>query len=196
MYIDLSNLYGGIGEIFDPGVYIDFSTLMPILDERFGGIDKFKVYGSYRGITEATKVGDIESIKGQAEFMNSAKLPNVHFGKGYIKKGQEKTVDMQLGIDMVNDAHNGEYTDYILFAGDADFSYPVSIIRKMGKYFHYCAFANRYSALFAFQARKKLIIDYKGMFSRLTPMPNVPEHDVTIIDIYNHKSVKTRSIKT
>lgn len=193
--MDLSNLFGGISELFDPGVYIDFSTLMPILDERFGGIDQYKVYGSYRGITETTKLGDIDSIKGQAEFMNSARLNGVYFGKGYVKNGQEKSVDMKLGIDMVNDAHNKEFTDYILFAGDADFSYPVSIIRDMGKYFHYCAFANRYSALFAFQARKKLVLDYNGMFVKNTSQDLIPPHDVTIVDIYKDKSVKTKSIK-
>lgn len=28
---------------------VDFSTLMPFLDEKFGGIGKFRVYGVYMG---------------------------------------------------------------------------------------------------------------------------------------------------
>lgn len=192
----MTNLYGGISEIFEDGVYIDFATLMPIIDQRFGGINKFKVYGSFRGINESTKLGNVDGIKGQNEFMNSAKkLSGVHFGKGYVRNGQEKTVDMQLGIDMVNDAHNGDFTDFILFAGDADYSYPVSIIKGMGKYFHYCAFATRYSAFFAFQARKKLILDYNGIFFKQNQLPSVPKQDVEIIDIYKESSVKNKSIK-
>lgn len=194
IYVDLSNLFGGLSEVFDEGVFIDFSTLMPLIDNAFGGVDMFKVYGSFRGINDA-KASDIDRIKGQNEFMNSAKLKGVHFGKGYIRNGQEKTVDMQLGVDMVNDAHLGTYTDFILFAGDGDYSYPVSIVQKMGKYFHYCAFANRYSAFFAFKARNKLILDYNGLFAECVDPVKVPRRDITITDLYKDKSVKTKSIK-
>lgn len=194
MYVDLSNLSGGLSEIFDAGVYIDFSTLMPLLDEAFGGIDKFKVYGSFRGINNA-RPRELDMIRGHNEFMNSAKLEGVHFGKGYIRNRQEKSVDMQLGVDMVNDAHQGLYTDIILFSGDADFQYPVSIIKQMGLYFHYCAFANRYSQQFAWQARKKAVIDYNKLFLNNTDQKLVPPRDFLVIDVYKHKAVKCKSVK-
>lgn len=194
MYVDLSNLFGGTSEIFDAGVYIDFATLMPVLDEAFGGIDKFKVYGSYRGVNDVAKK-NLDSAKGQNEFMNSARLNGVHFGKGNIRNKQEKGVDMQLGVDMVNDAHLEAYTDFILFSGDADFDYPVTIIKKMGMYFHYCAFANRYSPHFAWKARKKFIIDYNGLFSKTVDPTTIPLRDIVIKDVYGNSSVKRKSIK-
>lgn len=195
MYIDLSNVFGGLRELFDPGVYLDFGTLMPLLDEEFGGIDQFKVYGAYMGEKQIAKHGE-QIVKAQNEFLSTAMLHGVYFGKGHISKDQkEKGVDMRLGVDMVNDAHNNKYTDYILFSGDADFQYPVDIIKSMGMYFHYCGFANRYHSYFAWQANKKLIVDYNKTFVKNSTPSNKHPKDTVIIDIYGHKTVKMKSIE-
>lgn len=194
MYVDLSNIYGGITEIFEAGVYIDFSTLMPLLYEKFGGIDKFKVYGAYMGYEETTPNYKKQMIRAQNEFFNTAKLTGVHFGQGKISShGQEKGVDMQIGVDMVNDAHNNTFTDYILFSGDADFEYPIAIVKGLKKNFHYCGFANRYAIPFAFEAWRKVVIDYNGTFNRLFSEANLPKK-LEVYDIYGDSSVKTDSI--
>lgn len=194
MYIDLSNIYGGIAEIFEAGVYIDFSTLMPLLDEKFGGINQFKVYGAYMGYDAATPNYKKQMVKGQNEFFNTAKLSGVHFGQGKISKfGQEKGVDMQLGVDMVNDAHKNEYTDYILFSGDADFEYPISIIKGLNKNFHYCGFANRFAINFAYEAWRKIVIDYNGQFAKLFGEARLPKK-LEVCDVYKNESVKVKSI--
>ena len=195
MYVDLSNLYGGISGLFAPGVYIDFSSLVPILDKAFGGIDKFKVYGAYMGYDNADNYKK-QRARAQNEFFNSAKLPDVHFGKGRISKyGQEKSVDMQLGVDMVNDAHLDLYTDYILLSGDADFQYPVSIVKNLGKQFHYCAFANRFALSFAFEANRKVVIDYNKTFKKqyIDSGAKLPRN-VKIYDVYKNNNVKLKSV--
>lgn len=195
MYVDLSNLYGGISGLFAPGVYIDFSTLMPLLQEQFEGIDKFKVYGAYMGYDTADNY-KMQRARAQNEFFNSAKLPDVHFGKGRISKyGQEKSVDMQLGVDMVHDAHRGLYTDYILFSGDADLQYPVSIIKMLGKTFHYCAFANRFALSFAFEAKRKIVIDYNRTFRRqhFDSGAKLPRN-LEVYDMYKHADDKLKSV--
>jgi uncharacterized LabA/DUF88 family protein len=195
IYIDLSNIYGGICELFEPGVYIDFATLMPILDKAFGGINQFKVYGAYMGEKQTVKHG-ADKVRAQNEFISSALSPGVYFGKGHISRDQkEKGVDMRLGVDIVNDARLGLYTDFILFSGDADFQYPVDIIKKMkNKYFHYCGFANRYHSYFTWQARKKVVIDYNKIFAKGINKSNKPPKDLKIIDIYNNKAVKIKSV--
>src|SRR4051812_7266073 len=114
LYVDLSNLYGGITELLKPGEYFDFSTLLPLIDKVFQGVDEVKVYGAYMGLSGVTAPRDILFIKAQNEFFNTAKLKGIHFGKGNISRyGQEKGVDMQLGVDMVNDAHVDKYDDAI-----------------------------------------------------------------------------------
>ncbi len=194
IYIDLSNIYGGLCKLFDVGVYIDFVTLMPLLDKEFDGINQFKVYGAYMGQKQVAKHG-ADFVRAQNEFVSSAIQDGVYFGKGHISKDQkEKGVDMRLGVDMVNDAHKKTYTDFILFSGDADFQYPVDIIKKMGKSFHYCGFANRYHPYFAWQANIKLILDYHKMFVNSINKSNKPPDDAVIIDLYGHQDVKTKSI--
>ena len=196
LYIDLSNIYGGIAEIFEPGVYLDLSTLFPVLDEAFGGIDQFKVYGAYMGYKETAPNYKKQFVRAQNEFFNTAKLSGVHFGKGKISaNGQEKGVDMQIGVDMVNDAHLNKYTDYILFSGDADFQYPISIIKGLGKNFHYCGFANRFALSFSHEAWRKVVIDYNDHFISSYPAISKLPKTVEIIDIYKDSSVKTKSIK-
>lgn len=197
LYVDLSNLYGGISEIFSAGVYIDFSTLMPLLDELFGGIDSYKVYGAYMGYDDKMPKYKQEFVKAQNEFFNSAKLPGVHFGQGKISiHGQEKGVDMQLGVDMVNDAHKGTFTDYILFTGDADFEYPISIVKGLGKNFHYCGFANRFAINFAYEAWRKVVIDYNKHFvNEWAPSLKLPKK-LVIYDVYKDAAVKCKSISS
>src|SRR3989344_3760572 len=130
LYADLSNLYGGIAELLKPGEYFDFSTLLPLIDREFAGIDTIKVYGAYIGLSGVTNPRDVLFIKAQNEFFNTTKLSGVHFGKGNISRyGQEKGVDMQLGVDMVNDAHKDLYDDAIILSGDADFAYPITIVK-------------------------------------------------------------------
>jgi uncharacterized LabA/DUF88 family protein len=176
IYIDMSNLYGGMSELFSPGVYLDFSTLMSILDEVFDGIDSYKIYGAYMGSDDSMPLYKRDFIRAQNEFLNSARKNGVYFGQGKISNhGQEKGVDMMLGVDMVNDAHLGLYTDYILFSGDADFTYPIDMIKGLGKNFHYCSFANRFALSFAYKAWRKVVIDFDGHFTaNIAPTMKMP----------------------
>jgi uncharacterized LabA/DUF88 family protein len=197
LYVDLSNLYGGIAELFSSGIYLDFASLMPVLDELFGGIDAYKVYGAYMGLEPSMPVYKQEFIKAQNEFINSARAEGVYFGQGKISKhGQEKGVDMMLGVDMVNDAHLGSYTDYILLTGDADFSYPINLIKNMGMNFHYCGFANRFALSFAYAAWRKVVIDYnKHFITNIAPPMRLPKK-LIIRDVYDDKSVKKKSVNS
>ena len=196
LYIDLSNLYGGMSELLPPGDYFDFSTLMPLLDNEFGGIDKFKVYGAFMGLGGAKSRNEELFIKAQNEFINSTLLKGVHFGKGSISRHkQEKGVDMQLGIDMVNDAHLGNYTDVILMSEDADFSYPVAIIKDMKLNFHYCGFATRYSNYLAWQSWKKIVLDYNNYFSSKV-LPSIrPPKNLKICHLDKEKVLQIKSVK-
>lgn len=193
LYADLSNLYGGIAELLKPGEYFDLSTLLPLIDSEFAGIDSIKVYGAYMGLSGVTNARDILFIKAQNEFFNSARLSGVHFGKGNISRyGQEKGVDMQLGVDMVNDAHLDLYEDAIILSGDADFTYPISIIKSMGKNLHYCSFATRYSNYLAHQAWRKVVIDYNNYFAtKVLPTIKSPPKTLKICNV--DSSVKLKS---
>jgi uncharacterized LabA/DUF88 family protein len=194
MYVDLSNLYGGIAELVKPGEYFDFSTLLPLINKEFKGIDKIKVYGAYMGLVGITNPRDVLFIKAQNEFFNSARLSGVHFGKGNISRyGQEKGVDMQLGVDMVNDAHTNLYDDAIIFTGDADFAYPITIVKSLKKNLHYCSFATRYSNFLSHQAWRKVIIDYNNYFANKV-LPTIKSPPKKLVTINIDSTVKLKSV--
>lgn len=185
LYVDASNLYGGISELLTPGEYIDFSTLLPIIDRAFRGITKIKVYGAYMGQSGIVDSSKLLFIKAQNEFFNSTRLSGVHFGAGNIsKQGNEKGVDMRLGVDMVNDAYNDEYDDAILLSGDADFLYPIEIVKQLGKNLHHCSFATRYTTNVSYKAWHRVVLDYKGHFAtKVLPRIKHPPKRLQIIDI-------------
>lgn len=193
LYVDASNLYGGMSELLRPGEYIDFASLLPELDKAFSGISQIKVYGAYMGLSGVTSPSRILFIKAQNEFFNSARLSGVYFGRGNISAhGKEKGVDMQIGVDMVNDAYKNEYDDAILLSGDADFMYPISIVKGMGKNFHHCSFATRYTQHLAYQGWRKAVLDYNQYFvTKVQPTLKRAPKKLQIVDIDKSAQIKS-----
>jgi uncharacterized LabA/DUF88 family protein len=186
IYIDASNLYGGVSKLLRPGEYVDFSTLLPVIDQAFSGIDEFKAYGAYMGSAGVQDPLQLLFIKAQNEFFNDIRaLKGVYFGKGNISKhGKEKGVDMQLGVDMVHDAHTGAYDEAIIFTGDADFFYPIQIVQNLGYKVHLCAFATRFTIPMSFKTDKKVVLDYTHYFSQnIAPQARRLPKDLEVIDI-------------
>lgn len=193
LYVDASNLYGGLSELLKPGEYIDFSTLLPVIDKGFGGITKIKVYGAYMGLAGVSTPRDELFIKAQNEFFNSTQLAGVHFGRGNISKyGKEKGVDMQIGVDMVKDAYDNDYDDAVLLSGDADFMYPITIIKSLGKNFHHCSFATRYTQHLAYQGWRKVVLDYNNYFiDKVQPTLKRSPKKLQIINIDKDVTLKS-----
>jgi uncharacterized LabA/DUF88 family protein len=196
LYVDLSNLYGGISELLPYGSYFNFADILKVLKKSFVGIDKVKVYGAYIFPDPNQSKRRQMFIKAQNEFFNSAKdIKGVHFSKGYISKyKKEKGVDMMLGVDIINDAHNDEYSDAILLSGDADFVYVVNKIKggKLKKNFHYCTVATRYSPKFASMAWHKVVLDYGGYFPRVQSQDKMwTPKKLQVIDLKDAAEVKS-----
>lgn len=106
LYVDLSNVFGGMCELLPPGTYLDFSSLLPLLNTLFGGIGVVKVFGAYMAVTPKESLRHYRLVQRQRLFFDSARQPPIIFTSGYISKhGQKKEIDMQLGVDMVHDAH-------------------------------------------------------------------------------------------
>ena len=192
LYIDLSNLYGGITELLPPGEYFDCSTIFPIVDAAFDQINSIKVYGAYLGQAGISDASRLLFVKAQNEFFNSAKLKGVHFGKGYISQhNKEKGVDMRLGVDLVHDAHSNDFDEAIIMSGDADFMYPVQFVRQLGKNVHYCAFATRFTFPIAFASNKRVVLDYKNYFAnKILPNARRQPKGLKVIEIDGQVTVK------
>lgn len=194
LYVDGSNLFGGLSELVRSGEYIDFASLLPIISRSFQGIDRVKFYSAFMRVHPNMSKRDYLFAKAQVEFLNSViALPDVHFGRGNISKhGKEKGVDLRLGIDMVRDAYNDEYDDAILLSGDADFLYAVETIRALGKNIHHCTIATRYNSKLSYKTWRKVILDYQMHFmEQVVPGKRHMPRNIKVVDI---SKVETKKV--
>ena len=134
LYIDGSNLFGGMSELLRPGEYFDFNEFMDVVETIFN-IGTVKFYGTYRSGSSSDSVRRRSIIRAQYLFFNQARSHSkVMFVKGYFGGyGKEKGVDMKMGVDLVKDAYEGAYDEAIVLSGDDDFIYAISSAKATGK---------------------------------------------------------------
>ena len=186
LYIDGSNLYGGLTDLLDPGEYLEFDSFLSSIEKDIK-ISKVKFYGTY--MTEDSSQSSAKQLiaKAQIEFFNAAKNhPKVEFIEGHFSKtsGKEKGVDVKLAVDLALGACTNEYTEAIIMTGDADLSYAVKKAKELGKQVHLAAFASRFPYGFSFMVNKRFVYDYRNYFTKKAlPLYAKPPRYLNIRDI-------------
>lgn len=167
LYIDGSNLFGGISELLQPGQYIDFATLLIVIRKDLQ-IDEVKFYGTYMQIESMKSSAHRLLVGAQKAFFDSAKnCQEVTFFKGHFSgAGKEKGVDVKLAVDMAIGACSDLYDEAIIMTGDADLKYGVEIAKQYGKRVHVAAFGSRFPFGIAPLANKKFVYDFNGFFKK------------------------------
>ena len=194
LYVDGSNLFGGISELLPAGNYINFRSFLDEIEKDFT-IDKVKFYATYMRLETSPITTHQLNAKAQIEFLNSAKAcDKVEFIKGYFSGfNKEKGIDMKLGLDLYIDGRDDDYDEAILMSGDADFNYAVDKIKATGKTIHMIAFASRFPFGMVTRAKKKYVYDYNEHFiNRIVPSMKRAPYNVEIREI--GKAVKIISI--
>lgn len=193
LYIDGSNLFGGMSELLPPGHYIDFASLLTVL-ERDLPLAAVHFYATYMRTDKLVTPTSRLIAKAQVEFLNSARAcPKVTFHKGYFSgSGKEKGIDMQLGLDLYIDGLHGRYDEAILMSGDADFYYAVKRTKELGLPIHMAVFASRYPFGMVTLANKKIVYDYRRYF-RNQVLPNIRwrPYGIKIVDITKLVRIRT-----
>lgn len=69
LYVDMSNLYGGVSKLLQLGEHFDIATLFLIIDKEFGGVDIFKVYSAYIGLTGAANASDVLFVRTKTSYL-------------------------------------------------------------------------------------------------------------------------------
>ena len=85
IFIDGSNLYGGLTELLKPGEYFDFASFLKIIETDFP-VSKVYFYGTYMRI-DKTRMGKKYrlSVRAQKAFFDNAKRhPKTIFFKGHF----------------------------------------------------------------------------------------------------------------
>lgn len=82
LFIDGSNLYGGMSELLPPDQYIEFSSLLKVIEKDFP-VGEVKFYGTYMRIDPSKSVTYRLKVETQKAFFDSAKnCKKVFFSKG------------------------------------------------------------------------------------------------------------------
>lgn len=165
MFVDGSNLFGGIGDVLPPGEYFHFSDLVAEIRKDFR-IDVIHFYGTYMNESMFTAPSDKLKAKAQVEFFNDVrKDKNILFYSGYFSgKNKEKGVDVHLAVDMVLGSMKNEFDNAVVMTGDDDLIYPVQILRSLHKKVHLTAFGARFPFGISFNTDMCYLYDYQKYF--------------------------------
>ena len=174
LYVDGSNLYGTQWELFGPGKYLDFGSLINEI-EKIYKLERVYFYASYSPVPKKyLKRKPPSYILNERLFYRSAmKHPKVIFYRGHRSKtsGKEKGVDMHMGCDIVKDVLLNIVDRVILMTGDADFAYPVQITKDYKKKYSLFTLSNRISFDMIYIVKDYFVLKLKNRFK----FPKIPK---------------------
>ena len=165
LFIDGSNLYGGLFDLLQPGEYIDFAALLAFM-ERDLPVEEVKFYGTYMRIDPSKSEAHRLRVRAQKAFFDTARNhPKVSFFKGHFSgAGKEKGVDVRLAVDMAVGAATHQYDEAVLMTGDADLKYAVERAQAFGKRVSLAALGSRFPFGIAPIAALCVVYDLGGFF--------------------------------
>lgn len=165
LYIDGSNLYGGMSELLRAGEYFDGAELIGLL-RSWIEVESIIFYATYLGYPVRANSPRDKRARAQFLFYNQIRqAAGVRFVKGYLSgAGKEKGIDVKLAVDIVKGALLDEYDEAWIMSGDDDFIYAVDTVRAAGKSVGVLAFANRYPFGLSHHVNTILVADFRRHF--------------------------------
>jgi len=165
LFVDGSNLFGGMEEMLGVGKYWRFGSLLQQmkLDQK---IEQVLFYGTYMRIDSTGGKTHVARVKAQKKFFDSAKNDNrVRFFKGHFSgAGKEKGVDVHLAVDMVLGAMENRYDSAAVMTGDADLKYAVERVRALGKEVKIMALGTRFPFGISPIVQGRYVYDWQNVF--------------------------------
>ncbi|MDP3917955.1 MAG: NYN domain-containing protein [Candidatus Woesebacteria bacterium] len=172
LYIDGTNLLAGLVEMFGFGKVPSFASILKIIKKyyKYNQIYFYASYTSLKGITKLPKEKQ-EKVKKQIGleikyFKKVRNIKNLVFYQGYRSptSKKEKGVDVHLAVDMVKDAFLKNCNQAIIFSGDADFEYPVEILKELSIPVYAIFIPNRFSLAIAYKCIIPTVLNYNNLF--------------------------------
>lgn len=193
LFIDGSNLYGGMSELLKPGEYLNFAELLKIMKKDFD-YTNVNFYGTYMRINPDQPARLQRRAKAQVEFFNEVKkCPKVSFVEGHFSpsSGKEKGVDVKLASDMVLGAAINTYREAMIMTGDADLLYAVQLVRKLGAKVSMGAFASRFPYQMVYHVDGRFVYDFGRYFKdKVLPTFRKRPHNLNIRELSSEVSVR------
>lgn len=128
VYIDGSNFYHAVKDQRG-SARVDFEHLVNGLAD---GRVLVRTY-YYNALPRESEVAEDQFTQQRNFFESINRLPCFEVKLGYIDRGNQKGVDVQLATDMILGAVRGVYDTAVVVSGDGDFAIPVQAVKDMGK---------------------------------------------------------------
>jgi len=173
LYIDGTNLFAGQNELFGPYKYLSFAYLIKEIKRLFF-IDNIFFYASYLSGFNQRKPELKKLITAEAFFYKEVKsYPGLIFYKGHRSStsGKEKGVDVHLAIDIVKDVLLGSCNEVVIMTGDADFIYPIELVKQFNVKTGAIFLSNRFSLEMAYKVNKAYVFNFLGKFKINRKLP-------------------------
>lgn len=196
LFVDGSNLFGGLTELLGSGVYLNFAAFAKELAKDFE-IDETRFYATYMKVDNSKSEAHKTQVMTQKAFFDSAKnTPGVEFFKGHFSgSGKEKGVDVKLAVDMTVGACQDQYDEAILMTGDADLRYAVEITKRLNKPVHLAVIGSRYPFGIGVIADRKVVYDFGRFFAdKLLPKYRRPPKDLQVRELKGKLKVAKLSV--
>jgi len=173
LYIDGTNLFAGQNELFGPYKYLSFSYLIKEIKKLFL-IDNIFFYASYLSNINQRKPELKKLTTAEAFFYKDVKsYPGLIFYKGHRSptSGKEKGVDIHLAVDIVKDVFLEKCSEVIIMTGDADFIYPIELVKQFNVKTGAIFLSNRFSLEIVYKVNKAYVLNFLGKFKFNRKLP-------------------------
>ncbi len=168
LYIDGTNLFAGLVELFGPDKIPQFVTILKDI-EALVKPQKVYFYASYMVGANYNRRPELRKLAGtEGHFYSEVKkTKNLTFYKGSRSptSGKEKGVDVHLAVDIVRDVFLKKCKNVIIMTGDADLVYPLEIAKQFGAKVQAIFLPNRFSLGITVESDKATILNYLGKFA-------------------------------
>lgn len=135
VFIDGSNFYHAVKDQRG-SARVDFEFLVEGLVE---GRELVRSY-YYNALPRQDDVPEEQYTQQRNFFESINRLPYFEVKLGYIDRGNQKGVDVQLVTDMILGAVRDNYDTAVIVSGDGDFAIPAQAVKDMGKHIEHAFF--------------------------------------------------------
>lgn len=175
LYIDGTNLFAGQHELFGPNKHVSFFHFIQEI-KKLIPVDDIFFYASYMNQKNRTKLTDDRKklISAEALFYREVRnTKGVTFYRGHRSptSGKEKGVDVHLSVDIIRDVFFRRCNQIIIMTGDADFIYPIEIVKMLKIPTAAIFLHNRFSLEMAYKADKTFVLNYLNKFKSERKLP-------------------------
>ena len=173
LYIDGTNLFAGQNELFGPYKYLSFAYLIKEIKSLFF-IENILFYASYLSDFNQRKPELKKLITAEAFFYKEVKsYSDLIFYKGHRSptSGKEKGVDVHLAVDIVKYVLLGSCNEVVIMTGDADFIYPIELVKQFNVKTGAIFLPNRFSLEMAYKVNKAYVFNFLGKFKINRKLP-------------------------